>query len=333
MPRADYYERLQRQEDLRIRAFAVAKQFYDPHESGDLERFYLPPAKFGPGDRWAQTQGIIPHTHNIFFENQQEAQLKRGLLVRQRIERKLQENGSLYQISDTLEETLRRALQLATQRNEEVYINVGLLRAPELEAEYRKAGWKKGIKWANFRPALLKLWWVNGGKEAVLQVIEIKSSTPDAPKIVSPFIAVQSDHNGLLTSLRSTLTLMQADPVNLVQAYLYHYFLGKRVPSLVGQYNGLQFNDPLRQLRMSSTVAVWSYHGCIATGCNKHACFLNKNLQTDVLNDLMFAGSAKANVALAEKIVLSRVPHELDAVRKDEEGPVVLSTGFAQLTI
>ncbi|BGP33934.1 hypothetical protein JCM10296v2_005743 [Rhodotorula toruloides] len=195
------------------------------------------------------------YSHAEWFAWSREARLERGRETRKRIYEVLRDEGVLLEpgnhepVAEWLVEAMRKAAQLGRP----VYIKPGLTASPNSASVYREYGFTSAIRWANFRPALLKVTYRprNTRKPWSLQVIDIKSTHPRA---------------------------VEADQVHLQDQFrilAYRHFLAQIVENIKRDDYARQDFPLLRRLAISHICALWRYTGCYSTTCYDDLCILN----------------------------------------------------------
>ncbi|GAA5842067.1 hypothetical protein JCM11251_002002 [Rhodosporidiobolus azoricus] len=287
------------------------------------------------GPRSAATRASAAYTHDSWFAFGEEKQRKRGIETQKRILDVLRDAGQLLEPDnlDDLAKPLRNAQTQARRTGKPVFISTGLIRPPDLRRDYTKRGWASpGIKWANFRPALLRIDHLGpsqGKKDHFrLQVVGIRSTHPDAvPGEVR------------ITPSRSRLW-RRRNPISPLNPQVYkheefqilaHRFFLIRLLAHLQRKKG---NDLLKRLSISNTSALWRYTGCYSHSCTDSDCFLNLDtLFPAWLLARLHIIPVKDDPALVEDVLFNQVPNALRARRVGQAGVEEIQTGFAQVVL
>lgn len=155
---------------------AVAQFFYGPSPSGTLS------ARLGVQQPVSMRDDRIVsviNSHTQWFAGDQKAQRRRGVATRQAIAAFLEHASVLTRPinSADIARVLRNALTTSRLEGRPHFIAPGLITPPNVPETYTVGGQRfnwPGIRWSNFKPALLKVTYKDTISE--LEIIEIKSS-------------------------------------------------------------------------------------------------------------------------------------------------------------
>ncbi|GAA5983487.1 hypothetical protein JCM11641_005825 [Rhodosporidiobolus odoratus] len=256
-------------------------------------------------------------SHDEWFASDRRTQLKRGTETRKRFMDLLRASGRLLE-PDNLEcpsKALLKAILLARKQGKAIYISPGLIEAPDLSGEYQKRGWiRPGVKWANFKPALLKVEHLGPKKKSYwsLTVIGIKSTQPTSvPGQVRP-------SPSLSRTWRAHNPLSPFDPIlyqqEEFQLLAYRFFLYRILQRLQTQAfeNGQHL---LERLSVARTCTMWRYSGCFAHACYDSECYLRTHPTAEELEQQVQATTVHNDQTWLEDVLFDRVPAELQLQR------------------
>ncbi|BGP50111.1 hypothetical protein JCM10450v2_006022 [Rhodotorula kratochvilovae] len=285
-------------------------------------------------------------SHHQFFSFELANRLARGIEVRRRILDVLDKEGVLHELENLadLATVLVAAQKQAKKEDTAVYISTGLVAAPNFEKEYKRNGWAKpGVKFANFRPALLKVTYapklcrVGRGKTRIsrqwdVQVVNIKSTHPKAIIKEQTYLERQR----LVPEEQDKATpLHQLYPADEFKLLVYRYFLAKLVEELQDDEDA----DPLvDRLKVKNKAALWRYTGCFAHGCTDEACILNKRDLSSGEIEEQCGRKISNNEEWVREILFERIPRELGnpkavkSAKKKEREVVQVYSGHAVVT-
>ncbi|BGP72158.1 hypothetical protein NBRC10513v2_005549 [Rhodotorula toruloides] len=225
------------------------------------------------------------YSHSEWFAWSLEARLKRGRETRNRIYEALREEGVLLEPGNhaPVGEWLVEAMEKAARTGRPVYVKPGLTASPNFASVYREYGFTSAIRWANFRPALLKVTHRprNTRKPWSLQIIDIKSTHPRAVEAdkVSHFLFARND--------RSLTPLPQVHLQDQFRILAYRHFLAQIVEDIKRDDYARQDFPLLRRLAISHICALWRYTGCYSTTCNDDECILNDKVDAAKLTHFL----------------------------------------------
>lgn len=221
------------------------------------------------------------YSHPEWFAWSRDAQLKRGRETRNRIYELLREEGDLLEPDnhEPVGEWLVEAMEKAERNGRPVYVKPGLTASPNFAHVYRQYGFVGAVRWANFRPALLKVTYRprNTRKPWSLQVIDIKSNHPRAVVAakVRSFRSSRGEH--------SLEPFLQVHPQDQFRLLTYRLFLAQLVETIKRDDYARQDVLLLHRLAISHDCALWRYTGCYSKTCPDDACILNTKVGADEL--------------------------------------------------
>jgi hypothetical protein len=308
---------LDNQHTHRIFVSAVASALFGPRPSDNLHYLYRP---VNPtGRRLPSYQAEPCLDHSVFLIRNRDFQLRRGIQTRKRIMDVVRQADVLNEAHQNLEgvdDVLRDALRKARDSDCPQFVSLGLVAPPNVTKAYIKEGYAPpGIKWANFKPALLKISWTSS-RNAELQVIEIKSTENyrdvSSSTARSPPLEADDDHPH------------QIDRAKRFQLRTYRHFLLKLIPSLgdpPSRHKPRRKSDLLDHLRHAPTSALWTYTGCYSDYCcDMDGCFLNRTgLSPHEMEENMIVEDVKPERTLTKDVLYWKVPSMLGAKRLDDD--------------
>ncbi|GAA6033899.1 hypothetical protein JCM8097_000393 [Rhodosporidiobolus ruineniae] len=268
-------------------------------------------------------------SHEAWFSYDDRKQ--RGAQARRRIVDLLDFTGPVHKPDNLFDlgAVLEDAQIESRTTGEPVYISPGLIAAPNLEEDYFRGGWASpGIKWANFRPALLRVEWVDGNRWT-LTVIQTASTLPSlVPAHVRFSPSLPSSANPHLNSL--SLPQPPSFASEAFQVRLYRFFLMRRVEALKKSDIHLPF---LRNLTVVRTSEIWRYTGCYSQSCSDTGCFLNSwfNCCRQCMLHLLSISrveSSPSAVKSLKDVLFGKIPARLNAAHVDDTSSTGSSTSL-----
>ncbi|BGP26325.1 hypothetical protein JCM10295v2_005273 [Rhodotorula toruloides] len=258
------------------------------------------------------------HSHSEWFAWRREARLKRGRETRTRIYALLREEGDLLEPDnhEPVGEWLVDAMEKAQRTGRPVYIKPGLTASPNFASVYREYGFTSAIRWANFRPALLKVTYRprNTRKPWSLQVIGIKSTHPRTIEADKVWV---NSHSVFARNERSLVPRNQVHSQDKFRLLAYRHFLAEIVEGIKRDDYGRQDSPLLRRLALSHICALWRYTGCCSTTCDDDWCILNDKVDAATLAHFLEI-PVEHNKKWIEDLLFHEVPLRVGVACQDD---------------